>query len=143
MDGHKTETQVTESTGKVGSPQCARKESGSRVSRPQCPSVCHQFTLRKTFRCPQNLQTCVNSSRKMSTLSGCEPVSPSRIRLPVKAFPARHCQKSPNSPRHLGRRNTLVNIRLVANVPLTLQTDAQLPWFGNSFQTSVPCVIIA
>ena len=44
MDGHKTESQVTESTGEVGSPQCARKESGSRVSRPKCPSVCHHFT---------------------------------------------------------------------------------------------------
>ena len=44
MDGHKTESQVAESTGEVGSPQCARKESGIRVSRPQCPSVCHQFT---------------------------------------------------------------------------------------------------
>ena len=57
-----------------------------------------------------------------------------RIRLPVKAFPARHCQKSPISPRHLGRRNTLVN------VPLTLHTDAQLPWYENSLVTSVPLV---
>ena len=78
-------------------------------------------------------KTCVNSSRKISTLSGCEPVSPSRIRLPVSACPARYCQKS-----HHGRRNTLVNIRLVANVPLTLHIDAPLPWYGNSLQTSVP-----
>ena len=129
MDGHKTETQVTENTR-------------SRVSRPQCPSACHQFTLSLGWNDHLNSsvvhKTCVNSFRKFSTLSGCEPVSPSRIRLPVKAFPARHCQKSPISPRHLGRRNTLVNIRLVANVPLTLHTDAQLPWFGNSLQTSVP-----
>ena len=88
-------------------------------------------------------KTCVNSSRTISTLSGCEPASPSRIRLLVKAFPALHCQKSPISPRHLGRRNTLVNIRLVASVPLALRTDAQLPWYGNSLQTSVPCVIVA
>ena len=132
MDGHKTETQVTESKGKVGSPQCARKESGRRVGRTQCPSVCHQFTLSLGHMWNDPLhslvvyKTCVNSSRKMSTLSGCEPVSPSRIRLPVKAIPARHCQKSPISPRHLGRRNTQVNIRLVAHVPLTLHTDAQL-----------------
>ena len=114
------------------------------MSRPQCPSVCHQFTLSLGHMWKDHLnssvvhKTCVNSSRKMSTLSGCEPVSPSRMRLPVRAFPARHCQKSPISPRHLGRRNTLVNIRLVANVQLTLQTDAQLPWYGNSLLTSVP-----
>ena len=68
-------------------------------------------------------------------------VNPSRrhgFENPVKAFPARHCQKSPISPRHLGRRNTMVNIRLVATVPLTLHTDAQLPWCGNSLQTPVP-----
>ena len=40
----------TESTGKIGSPQCARKESGSRVSRPQSPSVCHQFTESESKR---------------------------------------------------------------------------------------------
>ena len=138
MDGHKTETQATESSGKVGSPQCAREESGSRVSRPQCPSVCHDFTWNDHLNSSFVYNTCVNSFRKISTLSGCEPVSPSRIRLPVKAFNARHCQKSPISPRHLGRRNALVNIRLVASVPLTLHTDAQLPWYGNSLQTSVP-----
>ena len=49
-DGHKTESQVTECTGEVGSPNCAQKESGSRVSRPQCPSVCHQFTRREARR---------------------------------------------------------------------------------------------
>ena len=35
MDGHKTESQLTA--------MCLEK-SGSRVRRPQCPSVCHQFT---------------------------------------------------------------------------------------------------
>ena len=53
-------------------------------------------------------------------------------------FLARHCQKSPISPRHLGQRDTLVNIRLVANVPLTLHADPQLPWYGISLLTSVP-----
>ena len=121
-----------------------RKESGSRVSRPQCPPVCHQFKPPFGHMWNDHLnssvvyKTCGNSSRKISTLSGCEPVSLSRIRLPVKAFPARHCQTSPIPPRHLGRRNTLVNIRLVAKVPLTLHTDAQLPWYGNSLQTSGP-----
>ena len=50
MDGHKTESQVTESTGEVGSPQCAPKETGSSVSRPQCPSVLHQFTFERFKR---------------------------------------------------------------------------------------------
>ena len=106
--------------------------------------MCHQSTLshghmwNDHLKSPVVYKTCVNSSRKISTLSGCEPVSPSLIRLPVKAFPARNCQKSPVSPHHLGRRNTLVNIRLVASVPLTLHTDAHLPWYGNSLQTSVP-----
>ena len=40
-DGHKTQSQVAESTGEVGSPQCARKEPGSLRSRSLCPSVCH------------------------------------------------------------------------------------------------------
>ena len=49
----------------VGSTQCTRKESGSRVSRPQCPSVCHQFTSPprahverplELFGCQQNLR---------------------------------------------------------------------------------------
>ena len=60
-----------------------------------------------------------------------------RIRLSARVFPSRYCQKSPISPRHLGRRNTLVNIRLVASVPLTLHTDAQLQWYGKSLPTSV------
>ena len=83
VDGRKTESQVTESTREVGSPQCARKESRSRVSRPQCPSVCHQFTLSLGHMWNDHLnnsvvhKTCVNSCHKISSLSGCEPVSPS------------------------------------------------------------------
>ena len=147
MDGHKTESQVTESTGEVGSPQCAQKESGSRVSRPQCPvcvSPVYNFHIRHMWN--DHLNNSVVYKLASTHLAKFPPsldVNPSRrhlprIRLPVRAFPARHCQKSPISPRHLGRRSTLVNIRLVANVPLTLHTDAQLPWYGNSLQTSVP-----
>ena len=67
----------------VGSPQCARKESGSRVSRPQCPSVCHQFTLllghmwNDHLNCSVVHRTCVNSTHTISILSGCETVLPS------------------------------------------------------------------
>ena len=128
--------------------QCAWKESGNRVSRPQCPSVCHQFTFSLGHMWNDHLnssvvyKTCVNSSRKMSTVSGCEPVSPSRIRLPMKAFPARHCQKLSISLTILVNA-IKVNISLVASVPLTLHTDEQLPWYGKSLQTSVPCVIVA
>ena len=40
-----TQSQVTEGTRKVGSPQCAWKETRSLRSRPQCPSMCHLSTL--------------------------------------------------------------------------------------------------
>ena len=40
----KTQSQVAESTREVGSPQCARKESGSLRSRSQCPSLCRMST---------------------------------------------------------------------------------------------------
>ena len=44
-DGHKSQSQVTESTRDVGSQKCARKESGSLRGRSQCPSMCHMSTL--------------------------------------------------------------------------------------------------
>ena len=44
-DGHKTQSQVIESTRGDGSPQCGQKETGNLRSRSQCPSVCHMSTL--------------------------------------------------------------------------------------------------
>ena len=72
------------------------------MSRPQCPSVCHQFTLCLGHMWNDHL----NSSVVYKTCV--------------------------NSCRHFGRRNTLLNIHVVANVPLTLHTHAELPWYGNS-----------
>ena len=105
--------------------------------------MCHQFTLLLGHLWNDHLNSSVSTKLASTHLTKCPPsldVNPSRrhlprIRLPVRAFPARHCQKSPIAPYHLGRRNTLVNIRLVANVPLTLHTDAQL---SNSLLTSIP-----
>ena len=91
----------------------------------------------KQFGCLQNLRQLTSQNvHSLDVNPSCRHLP--QIRLPVRAFPLRHCQKSPISPRHLGRRNTLVNIRLIANVPQTLHTDAQLPWYGNSLLTSVP-----
>ncbi len=44
-DDHKTQSQVTESTRKVGSPPCALEQSESFGSISQCPSVCHMSTF--------------------------------------------------------------------------------------------------
>ena len=140
VDGHKTEPQVTESSGEVVSPQCARKESGSRVSRPQCPSVCHQFTLLLGHMSNDHLnssvvyKTYVNSSHKISTLSGCEPVLPSSATdsscegISCKTMPEIADFTSPSwSTQYTGHFPSL-----------TLHTDAHLPWYGNALLTSVP-----
>ena len=77
------------------------------MSRPQCPSVCHQFTfpLGHMWNDHSNssvvYKTCVNSSREISTLSGCEPVSPSSA-TDSSSCEGISCTTLPEIARHLG-----------------------------------------
>ena len=70
------------------SPQCAQKESGSRVSRPQCPSVRHRLTLSLGHVWNDHLNSSlptkifVDTSHKISTHFGCDPNSPSSAQHP-------------------------------------------------------------
>ena len=96
-DGHKTQSQVTESTREVGSPQCARKESRSLIRVPVSVS---RVNTPPSCTCRTQILTTVQTLRQRIAFS-----------LRKKRIECRHDSLShrPNSASHIKNSCTTVN----------------------------------